>query len=91
MLRGSDVTPLGAQCAMCTQNQRGSLRILHWYAAELKWQLEATGPRLALLVVAAIMPVMTVAQRQVVSTLVLAVMMNVMLLLDAKYLQIVKR
>ena len=35
-------------CDICMQNQCGSLRILHGYAAELKWQLEAIGPGLAL-------------------------------------------
>ena len=70
---------------MRAQNQRGALQILHRYAAELKWRLEATGPKLALLVAAAITPVTIIARRLVVSTLVLAVMMNVMMLLDAKH------
>ena len=72
-LRGSDVTSPRAQCIMCNVChigaliQRGTLRIFHRYAAELKWPLEATDPKLALLVVTVITPVTIIAQRLVAS------------------------
>ena len=78
---GSDVTLVRAQCALAADMRaicaRGS-----YESVQLKWRLEVTV--LALLVAAVITSVTITAQRLVVSTLVPAVMRNLMIVLDAR-------
>ena len=80
-LRGSDVTLVRAQCAWAADMRaicaRGS-----YESVQLKWRLEVTV--LALLVATAITSATITAQRLVVSTLVPAVIKNLMIVLDAR-------
>ena len=89
MLQGSNVTVTHAEHG----GAKTCVKCARFFMMQLKWQLEATATALALLVLEVIIPVITVAQRLVVSTLATLVLtmtnvrrkvMMVLLQLDAK-------